>query len=70
MKIFKNYSVTNYSVIFGLAVAFLFFSACGKKENTDEIKLPFETKKVAKKVVKKLSPKKADGVLITAKLIS
>ena len=26
--------------IFGLVIALLFFSACGKKDNTDEIKLP------------------------------
>jgi len=30
----------NHSVIFGLALTLLFFSACGKKDNTDETKLP------------------------------
>ena len=77
MKIFKN-----YSVILGLAFTLLFFASCGKKESADEIKLPFETKQVAKKVVKKHPPKKSKksekskilrksaGVLITAELIS
>jgi len=77
MKIFKN-----YSVILGLAFTLLFFSACGKKESDDEIKLPLETAQVAKKVVKKhplkksgktkssLNLRKHSGVLITAELIS
>jgi len=54
MKFFKN-----YSVIFGLAFTLIFFSACGKKENADEIKLPFETKQIAKPAVKKHSPIKS-----------
>ncbi len=67
-----------YSVILGLAIVFLFLSSCGKKENTDEIKLPFETQQV-KKFVKKNPPKQSEksgdskksaGVLITAELIS
>jgi len=85
MKIFKNYSVVNYFVILGLALTLLFLSACGKKENADEIKLPLETKQIAKKVVKKSTSEKSEksrksksslnlrkpaGVLITAELIS
>ncbi len=77
MKILKNHSVTNHSVInyfviFGLALVFLFLSSCGKKEDSNEIKLPLETRQI-KKVVKKNPPKQSEksaGVLITAKLIS
>ena len=63
MKILKNHSEfirrrrTNYFVIFGLALALLFFAGCGKKDNTDEIKLPLEIKQV-KKVAQKRPPKK------------
>ena len=50
MKIFKNYSVVNYFVILGLAFTLLFFSACGKKETADEIKLPQNNKISHKKI--------------------
>ena len=65
--------------ISALVLSFLFLSSCGKKENTDEIKLPFDTQQVAKKVVKKNPPKQSEksgkskksaDILITAKLIS
>jgi len=65
---------------FGLALVFLFLSACGKKDNTDEIILPFETNQVkvikaqpvpdeSVKVNKLLDPETGD-VVITAELIS
>ncbi len=81
MKKSKNKSVANYSVIFGLAFVFLFFSACGKKDNTDEIKLPLETKQVKKVLetqpasdesvkVNKILESETGDVVITAELIS
>ena len=45
----------NYFIILGLAFVFLFLFACGKKENSNEIKLLPETKQTAKKVVKERS---------------
>jgi len=39
MKNLKKYSVTNYSVIIGLALVLLFLSSCGKKENSEDDKL-------------------------------
>jgi len=52
MKILKN-----HSVIFGLALTFLFLSACGKKEDTNEIKLPYETRQVKKVAPDREPPK-------------
>ena len=46
MKNLKKYSVTNYFIIFGLALVFLFFSACGQKDNSDEDLLLLESNNV------------------------